>query len=177
MDQMRTFLTEENILLHKEYMRTLRLRHSIMEKSTPEIRNKSITDIEKMRLPSSVKDEILPNYREFLAHELYFKSFSSGKLYADVVKKYYSSVEAFLYEIYLVALSKSSGFIFIFLDERDKITILHSDDVRRIKLSPKLAIDVSEHAYFLDYRFEKDKYIRSAISNLNLSMLDNTEKK
>lgn len=177
MDQMRSFLTEENILLHKEYMKTLRLRHSIMEKSIPEIKNKSISEIEKMRISTSVKDEILPNLREFLAHELYFRSFSQGKLYSDAVKRYYSSVEAFLYEIYLVASSNIFGFVFVFLDEREKIIILHSEDKKRMKLPPKLAIDISEHAYFLDYHFEKDKYIRSAISNLDLSLLDNGRKK
>ena len=51
------------------------------------------------------------------------------------------------------------------------------DDIRKNRFLPKLAIDISEHAYFLDYRFEKDKYIRSAISNLNISLLDNYQNK
>lgn len=177
MDPIRAFLTEENILIHKEYMRTLRLRHSIMEKSIPQIKGKGIAEIEKMRLQASIKDDIIPNLREYISHELYFKSFSSDRYSPSLIKDYYSSVEAFLYEIYLMASSKNSGFIFVFLDERGRPVLGHSEEVKRYRFTPRLAIDISEHAYFLDYRFDKDKYIRSAIANLNLSLLDNGQKK
>lgn len=177
MDPMRAFLTDENVLIHKEYMRTLRLRHSIMEKSLPEIKGKGLFEIEKMRLQMSIKDDIIPNLREYLAHDLYFKSFSQDRYTPSCIKDYYSSVEAFLYEIYLVASNKIGGFVFVFVDDRGRPIISHSKDVKRCRYAPRLAIDISEHAYFLDYRFEKDKYIRSAIGNLNLSLLDNDQKK
>ncbi len=173
MDPMRSFLTEENILIHKEYMKNLRLKHSIMEKSFPEIKDKSIFDIEKMRLPISCKEEVLENLKEYLSHELYFRSFSQSNIIPDIIKSRYSSPEAFLYEIYLLASEKKQGFIYVFAGNRGVPEIIHSDDIKRMKLMPKLALDISEHAYFLDYRFEKDRYIRSAISNINLSLLDN----
>ena len=177
MDPLRAFLTEENIMIHKEYSKTLRLRHSIAEKSIPQIKGKSILEIEKMRLPSSVKNDILPNLREYVAHEIYFRSFCSNRLSCPKIKDFYSSVEAFLYEIYLIASCKSYGFVFVFVDERGRPMIHHSEDCKRIMLTPSLAIDVSEHAYFLDYRFDKERYLRSALSNLNLSLLDNVIKK
>ena len=173
MDPMRAFLTEENILIHKEYMRILRLRHSIMEKSIPEIKNKNALQIEKMRISASCKEEILANYREYLAHELYCKSFSEKSKIPDIIKKHYSSCEAFLYEVYLASMREKHGFIFVFLGARGIPEILHSEEARKRKDIPKLALDISEHAYFLDYRFEKEKYLRSAISNLNLILLDN----
>ena len=176
MNPMRAFLTEENILIHKEYMRTLRLRHSIMEKSIPEIKGKNIFEIEKMRISTSKKDDVLPNYREYLAHELYFNSFSLDRFSPKCVTGYYSSIESFFYEIYLLASEKAFGFIFVFLDERERAIIHHSEDMKRVRVAPRLAIDVSEHSYFLDYRFDKEKYLRSAISNLNLSLLDNSLK-
>ena len=177
MDAMRTFLSEDNILIHKEYMRTLRLRHSIFEKSIPEIKDKSIFDIEKMRLEPSAKADILHNLQEFYAHHLYFNSFGFNGSIPSIIKKCYSSVESFLYEVYLVASKKDRGFVYVFSDGNNAIKILHSDDIRKNRFLPKLAIDISEHAYFLDYRFEKDKYIRSAISNLNISLLDNYQNK
>ncbi len=173
MDPMRAFLTEDNILIHKEYMKTLRLRHSIFEKSFPEIKEKSIFDIERMRLSASVKSDILHNLREYLAHDLYFSSFGQAGLVPDTIKKRYSSSEGFLYEIYLIASKKESGFVFVFLEDNGEIRIVHSNDVKRMRSLPRIAIDISEHAYFLDYRFEKDRYLRSALSNLNLSLLDN----
>ena len=171
---MRSFLTEENILIHKEYMRSLRLRHSIMEKSIPEIKGKTIFEIEKMRLSASAKDDILPNYREYLAHELYFRSFSIDRCSPSSIREHYSSVESFLYEVYLMASNMTGGFVFVFVDERGRPIINHSDNIKRVRLAPRLAIDISEHAYFLDYRFEKERYLRSAIANLNLSLLDNS---
>ena len=177
MDPMRAFLTEENIMIHKEYMRTLRLRHSILEKSVPQIKGKSVFEIEKMRLNSSIKDDALPNLREYLAHEIYFNSFENARHSSPAVKDYYSSYEAFLYEIYLVAMNESCGFVFVFIDERGRPIICHNNANKRVKFMPKIAIDISEHAYFLDYRFDKERYLRSALANLNISLLDNGIKK
>lgn len=177
MDAMTTFLSEDNILIHKEYMRTLRLRHSIFEKSIPEIKDKSVLEIEKMRLEPSVKSDILHNLKEYCAHYLYFNSFGPTGSIPKIIKKCYSSVESFLYEVYLVASKNDGGFVYVFSDGNNTIKILHSDDIRKKLSLPRLAIDISEHAYFLDYRFEKDKYIRSAISNLNISLLDNYQNK
>jgi superoxide dismutase len=64
-------------------------------------------------------------------------------------------------------------FVFVFVDEKGRPIIIHSDNIKRVKNVPRLAVDISEHAYFLDYRFEREKYLRSAIANLNLSLLDN----
>ena len=176
MHPMRTFLTEENISIHRDYMKTLRHRHSIFEKSIPEICGKSIFEIEKIRLSSKDKREILPNFREFLAHQLYFNSFCEIQKSQPLLKKYYSSAEAFLYEIHLLAMSKDGGFIFVSIGERGMPQIQHSTMYERLKIAPILALDISEHAYFLDYRFDKEAYIRGAISHLNLSLLDSHTK-
>ena len=124
-------------------------------------------------MPASVKSDILHNLREYLAHELYFRSFGQTAQIPDIVKKRYSSLEGFLYEMYLIASKKESGFVFVFLEDNGELSIVHSNDVRRVKAPPRIALDISEHAYFLDYRFEKDRYLRSALSNLNFSLLDN----
>ena len=176
MHPMRTFLTEENISIHRDYMKTLRHRHSIFEKSMPEISGKSIFEIEKIRLSGKDKREILPNFREFLAHHLYFNSFCEIQKPQPILKKFYSSTEAFLYEIHLVAMSEQSGFVFVTMGERGMPQIHHSTMNERLKTAPILALDISEHAYFLDYRFDKEAYVRGAISHLNLSLLDSRAK-
>ncbi len=176
MNPLRTFLTEENIISHREYMRTLRLRHSIAEKSIPEIKGKSLAELEKLRLSQKDRREIIPNYREYLAHKLYFSSFCECQRPEPYLKKYYSSTEAFLYEIHLLAMSVDHGFIFISLTERGMPDIFHKTREDRIKTTPVLALDLSEHAYFLDYRFDKEAYVRGAISHLDLSLLDKSKK-
>ena len=114
MDSMRTFLTEENINCHKEYMRTLRLRHSISEKSIPDIKGKSVFEIEKMHISFKEKREILSNFREYLAHHLYFNSFCTQQRSAKILKKYYSSISS----------SSPFGVIAIFLTVESSILII-----------------------------------------------------
>ncbi len=174
---LRTFLSEENINCHREYMKTLRLQHSIMEKSIPEIKGKSVYEIEKMHISNKDKKDILPIFREYLAHQMYFNSFCIQPKSLSTIKKYYSSVEAFLYEIHLLAMKSESGFVFVFIGDRGIPEITHKHGYDRIKNTPRLALDISEHAYFLDYRFDKESYVRNALSHLDLSLLDNQGKK
>lgn len=171
MNPMRIFLTEENISVHKEYAKTLRLRHSIMEKSIPEIKGKSIFDIEKMKLKKSDKEQILPDLSEYLAHELFFKSFTNLPSKSPLIKKYYSSEEAFLYEIMTVCMKNREGFVFVCLGDRGEPKIQACQSGVIPKSAPRLAVDVCEHAYFLDYRFEKEQYLKNALSHLDLSVL------
>ena len=174
---MLTFLSEESIIYHREYMKTLRLKHSIMEKSIPQIKGKSVFEIERMHISNKEKIDILPNFRDYLAHQLYFNSFCNQVQPQNILKKYYSSTEAFLYEIHLLAMKNDCGFIFVSIGDNGKPEIFHKNRYDRIKNAPKLALDISEHAYFLDYRFDKESYIRNALSHLNLSLLDNIGKR
>ena len=177
MNPMRTFLTEENISAHKEYAKTLRLRHSIMEKSIPEIKGKSIFEIEKMKLKKSDKEQILPNLSEYLAHELFFKSFTTLPSNAQFIKKHYLSEEAFLYEIMTAGMKIKDGFVFIYLGDRGEPKIQSCQSGVIPKCMPRLAVDVCEHAYFLDYRFEKEQYLKNALSHLDLSVLTSDKTK
>lgn len=177
MDPMRTFLTEENINVHKEYMKTLRLRHSIVEKSIPEIKGKNIFEIERMRLKKTDREEILSNLSEYLAHEIYFKSFIITQNREPCIRKYYSSEEAFLYEAFTMGMNAKEGFVFIHLSERGKPEIQICQSGIKTKYLPKLAIDLCEHAYFLDYRFEKERYLKNALAHLDLSLLTSDKTK
>jgi superoxide dismutase len=152
-------------------MKTLRLRHSILEKSIPEIAGKSIYEIEKMKMKRKEREEIISNFAEYLAHDLYFKSFVTLPTGSKFVKKYYSSEEAFLYEIFNVAKALNHGFVFVYISDHGEPRIKASEGTECLKFIPKLALDVSEHAYFLDYRFEKEKYLKNALSHLDLSLL------
>jgi superoxide dismutase len=177
MDPMRTFLTEENINVHKEYMKTLHLRHSIVEKSIPEIKGKNIFEIERMRLKKTDREEILSTLSEYLAHEIYFKSFTITQNREPCIREYYSSEEAFLYEVFIMGMNAKEGFVFIHLNERGKPEIQICQSGIKTKYLPKLAIDLCEHAYFLDYRFEKERYLKNALSHLDLSLLTSDKTK
>ena len=61
-----TFLSEENIRRHEEYLNTLRLRLSILEKSDPSV----------IRAGSQMKREESNLIKEIKSHELFFDSFT-----------------------------------------------------------------------------------------------------
>lgn len=170
---MLTFLTEDNIKRHFSYMRTLKLKYSILEKSLPEIKGKTPLEISRMSLKKSVKSEILPNLVSIKSHETYFRSFTANPAPCREIKKFYSSEDAFCYEAFTIAREFDYGFVYVIIDERGRLEIKHTSTLPYVHLreEPILALDLYEHAYFLDYGFSRDEYLRSAISHFNLSKL------
>ena len=65
------------------------------------------------------------------------------------------------------------GFIYIFSAGGSSPRILHSSDIPRVfeRDTPTLALDISEHAYFADYGFERDNYLKSAVARLDINKL------
>ena len=170
---MTSFLSEESIKAHIEYMRGERLRHSIDEKSFPEIKGMSPREISKINLKRSVKSEILRRKTNICLHECYFSSFVQVASPCKAIKKFYSSEDAFLYEILLLARDTDFGFVYVCLDERGRpsIRLSKENSYTFIKDTPLLALDVCEHAYFSDYGFDKEKYLRGALLHFDLTKL------
>ena len=52
---MLSFFSEENYEIHKSYLRTLRLKYSILEKSMDGIKDKKINDIIRQKMKRSDK--------------------------------------------------------------------------------------------------------------------------
>ena len=74
-----------------------------------------------------------------------------------------------MYELLLAAKDSRSEFLFICRDKHGK-PVIASDKYTDViqKYTPCLAIDLCEHAYFWDYGFEKEEYIRRAIEHIDL---------
>lgn len=167
------FISEENYKIHTDYLRTLKLRYNVLEKSMPQIKGRAINEILRMKLPREDKNEILDLMSEIKAHELYFSSFDKPYRTSKCVKEKFGSEASFLYDVYLAAKKITCGFLFIIKD-LGIIKIITSRDYPSvfIKQTPVLAIDLMEHSYFIDYGFEREEYISRAVSCLNLSLLD-----
>ncbi len=173
------FVSKANKSIHKEYLRQLRLRLSIFEKSYPWIKGKNTKEIARGGLKSDERDELIRLKGEILAHEIYFSSFgeSSG---APSLRKEYGSEASFLYNLFCEAKKcRNGGFLLIYIDKRGKINSYIGNDYYKLfdECVPCLAIDLCEHAFFYDYLFEREKYIKSAISRLNLSKIENMVEK
>ena len=171
-NSMREFLSPESIKLHTDYVKTLNAQHSICERSMPEIRGKTPIDISTLNIKRSIKNEILPRIISIKSHETYFSSYTSISTPCPALKKYFSSESAFLFDVLTAAREMTSEFLFVFA-ERGRPMIRSSDEARGVYLThtPILAVDLSEHAYFLDYNFDRDEYLKRAVAHLDLKKL------
>ena len=171
-EAMNEFLSRENVERHVEYLRTLRLRYSIIEKSVPVISKMEPPVLLRSGIDREIKDEAVRLLVSIKSHELFFRSFASIPILDRYEIKGYSSIDAFLFDILLMAREKPSGFIFLYTDRgipRARFSCL--DDRAFIDYEPILAIDIFEHAYFNDYGFDRERYLRAALSHLDLTKL------
>ena len=166
------FLSERNVDLHREYLENCRMRLSILEKSGYNISGLRYPELCRARL-GNAKDEILSLARDVYLHELYFDSLSMAGECAECLKRGYRSVSGFLYELERAAMAADGGFLLV-TRGKSGVSISHNTGITlRLCAEPRLAIDLAEHAYFLDYGFDKLSYVRAALSRLRLSKLNN----
>ena len=165
------FLSEDSVLAHLSYQRELRARLSLLKKYYPSFANNELWELISS-IHGRVPAELFSCALACFLHESYFSSFTTLPSPCPEVKKYYSSENAFCYELLSAARKLECGFVYALRDRRGRVNIV-SDPFCAIPISSRnvLALDVSEHAYFSDYGFNKDEYLRRALAYLNLSKL------
>ena len=178
-EAMNLFLSDGNIKRHLEHLREERLRYSILEKSYPQIKGCAIGQLVRLNIDRDVKDEAISRLWYIKAHECFFNSFTERQTWRKELIKYYPSKERLLYDIYIEAMEKDHGFLFIYIDKQGTPKWIFADksDGAFIRYEPILTLDLYEHTYFLDYGFEKKLFLRNALAYLNISSLDNEEEK
>ena len=171
------FLSQTNLCIHKEYLRRLKLRFSIFEKSYPELVGKKASEILKLPLQKSERDSAFRLKCEILAHEVYFSSFENSQVASAVVKQQFGSEAELLYRLYEEGID-SDGFLLLYIGQRGRIEYYAGGDYFFVieKCVPLLAVDLCEHAYFYDFLFDKRKYLQLALSNFALFRLANINK-
>ncbi len=167
------FLSENNVKNHLAYMRTLRLKYSILEKSLPRIKGVSPEELVRMNIPKKQSAELLPLILKIKAHELYFSSFTKTPKPCQLLKKYYISENSFCYELKEAAKRLDHGYLYVYKDGRGRpcFRTVEALDIGFLRDAPLLVIDLFEHSYFADYGFEYEKYLTGAISHLDFSRL------
>ena len=99
--------------------------------------------------------------------------FGKGGEGAECIKPKYRTVASFLYELERAAMANDGGFLLV-INERGSVEFLHNTSIiAPMRCRICLALDLAEHAYFLDYGFDKLSYVRAALSRLRLSKLNN----
>lgn len=119
--------------------------------------------------PLDDRKNILYNLGGVLNHDLYFNSMSprqdrepKGKLLEDLKKKY-GSLANFFGKFKEMAMSlKGSGYTFLVVTSNGNLDIINLSNQelpQSYGFIPLLNMDMWEHAYYLNYKNEKEKYI------------------
>ena len=170
---MHNFLSEQTIAAHKEYVCTLRLKYSILADAIG-IKNAAISEILSMNLSQKDKTEALLLLGEIKCHDMYFASFCENtSLRSNLARRQFGSEDAFAMCVLYEGLKNDIKFVSAGI-KQGRISIHSSFDYyTHFEVhTPRLMIDTAEHAYFWDYGFDKERYLKSALSYLNLTLLD-----
>ncbi len=168
---MKEFLSEENIEFHSEYVRMKRLKYSIFESSFPKLSDAKFTDIIQSKLSRCDKQEALELLSDISIHDVYFSSYSTCKFaHSSIVSELYGSEARLLNEIYECGMRLQHGFVSVYFQRGRIVVRSFVDPIDAMRFAtPILAIDVCEHAYFLDYGFDKERYLIASLPYLNIA--------
>ena len=116
-----------------------------------------------------LRDKILFNLGGVVNHELYFNNFSLNKNNIPIgsikeqIDKQYNNYDNFKKEFKDIALSLTgSGYTFLVINENKELQIINmpnQESPYMYGMIPIMALDLWEHAYYLDYQNNKSKYI------------------
>ncbi len=166
------FLSEENVVKHKDYLQNLKYKYAVFEKSIQGVTDKRVREAARLKLGARDKSALLPLLAEITLHDIYFSSFTDRRnteLPSAIGGK--SRTAQLLYELFETAMKLRVGFVGIY-KHKDSLSVYADDDVKMLICDePLLAIDASEHAYFIDYGFDKRQYLLNALSYLDLEKL------
>lgn len=166
------FLSRASAEDHREYLELLKTRFSVLVRDEPRLRGAAPLSILRLPIGKSVRSEAAALAAEIAAHELFFDSFSSKRAFCPALRRRFGSENGFLYEVLRAAkeaISSREEFLTVGRDSRGEIVFSHGDALTAVTaFDPIFAIDLCEHAYFSDYKFDKEKYLLRAVSYLNL---------
>lgn len=173
LNAMNLFLSEENIKRHLEHLRTQKLKYSILEKSVPELKGKSIKEILRSGIKRDIKDEATKLLLYIRSHEVFFNSFTELPRKSMNLINNYSSREKFIYDVYTSSMENDYGFLYVYNDKQGLTHIAFNKEMDGafIRYEPILALDLYEHTYFADYGFAKDKFLRGALAYFDTGRL------
>ena len=164
------FISERALSLHKEYVENERLRLSVFKKTYPELTGNSVRDILRSRCKE--KREVARLKLNVACHKLYFSSFGRQYSASEAVRRSYGSEATFLYELGRTSDGCGEKFVFVYSDGCE-VNILSGNEWELARIKGNiLVLDLCEHAYFLDYGFDRSAYVKKMLPYLDLSKLD-----
>ena len=91
-----SFLSDENLEIHKSFERTQKIRYSIFEKSIQGIKNQSIEEISRQKLKKRDKHDVLYLLSDITLHNIFFNSFADNTFQgSEIIRSSFGSEAAF----------------------------------------------------------------------------------
>jgi len=172
MKQTLSFISEDNYALHREYLETLKLKYSVFSKSYPKIPCGTLSQLKRAAIGRDEREEGLLLLGEIVAHEKYFASFCERTKPNSKIRQEHGSEASFVYDIFTLTNKSRSDWMLICITKSTP-RIVFTDFPYKVLLKEdvRLAVDLCEHAYFNDYKFRREEYIKRALASLDLSKL------
>lgn len=172
-------LSEETMFLHihKLYHGYL----SRLKKLTQDDPIEVVLNIDQY--PLKERGNLLYNAGGVLNHELYFEEINQqarhepkGKLKEEIENKYGSYQDFKQKFIEIAQKLVGSGYTFLVLDykkELDIVNMSNQETPYSYGMVPIMNIDLWEHAYYLDYKTDKNIYLEAFFDLLDFDVIDN----
>lgn len=134
--------------------------------------------------PIDIRDDILFYAGGVINHELYFDNLNfsplSGSLKEAIINKY-GSVENFEKEFIKAANNLvGSGYTFLVVNRQKELGIINTSNQETpylYEMTPIMALDLWEHAYYLDYLNNRNQYILNFFNIINYSKVNENYEK
>ncbi|ORX44358.1 superoxide dismutase [Piromyces finnis] len=176
------FISEETLRYHygkhhQTYVNNL--NNLLLQKENVEFVNKPLEDIIKNK---SVSAGLFNNAAQIWNHDFYWESLAppkngnenplpSGKISEELIKNF-GSFEAFKEQFTKASITRfGSGWAWLVQNTKNgKLEIISTSNAENPltnpDLKPILTCDVWEHAYYIDYRNDRGKYVQNAFWKL-----------
>jgi len=136
------------------------------------------------QLPEEIKDDVrffgggLINHNFFFAHLTKFNSNQKehereekiSLAFLNLIQEKFTNLEKLKKELVKSALKvRGSGWTWLVLNKEGKLEIINTanqDGPWSLHLRPLIAIDVWEHAYYLDYGAKREEYVKKLLQHL-----------
>ena len=172
-DPINLFLSEDSVARHKEHVRQIHLRYSILQKSETIFKNRDIREIPWQKLPSDLRSEAYSYLSEIELHDAFFSSFTD-LTFLPLPENClgYGNAQQLLNHLYRLGKEGVGGFAVVYKVGRKILVKRLLPPYRELlTIRPLLALDLAEHAYFPDYAFDMERYLLAALPHLDVSRL------
>lgn len=179
------YISKKTMELHynNHYLKYLRNLNELLEKNNFKFQYPIKDLFQNIDVfPITDRDEILYNAGGVINHELYFDSMSKEKvlnipepLNSALISKY-GSIDNFITQFTnLATLLPGSGYTFLVVKRNQELYTLdlaNQDSPYSFDMQPILALDVWEHAYYLDYGNNRKGYVDNFIKLIDFDRVN-----